>query len=458
MAAESRSAASAEEAASVPGLAYHRLIFGGLALLLLALPMVDLPEAGPWLGLKAFLLEIAGIILTVLVLSRGDWTASRVRAALGAPINLAILGFILWIGVSAATATVPRYARYDAMRHLGGVLVYVGALYGLSARRQLNKAVWLIAAVGSLSAIAAFLNAAEDDVQRISGAFHNQQLLAGFLCVLFPLTLVASQQEKEPWPKIGLQVAVVIIGAGILVTQNRSAWLGAGVGLVVVVCLYFLYGRDPGAGLQRAQVIMPLLIISLIVGLFVGMSRMSGSLSARAGTLSQLQRDDSFQWRLGMWSKALRMLRDRPLTGWGVGSYPLQQALYDHPAVKGRTQRQIAAGGAGLAENAHNTFLQLGAETGVPGLLLYLSVFVSFIATGLRALPRLRRGFRQGVLMGALGGAVAHLVSAFGSPAWEFPECSTFLWVILALGMVAAGLGDRGREPESARAASSPAM
>lgn len=458
MAAETRSAVSEEEAANVPGLAYHRLIFGGLALLLLALPMVDLPEAGPWLGLKAFLLEIAGIILTVLVLSRGDWTASRVRAALSAPINLAILGFILWIGVSAATATVQRYARYDAMRHLGGVLVYVGALYGLSARRQLNKAVWLIAAVGSLSAIAAFLNATEDDVQRISGAFHNQQLLAGFLCVLFPLVLVASQQEKEAWPKIGLQVAVVIIGAGILVTQNRSAWLGAGVGLVVVVCLYFLYGRESGAGLQRAQVIMPLLIISLIVGLFVGMSRMSGSLSARAGTLSQLQRDDSFQWRLGMWSKALRMLRDRPVTGWGVGSYPLQQALYDHPAVKGRTQRQIAASGASLAENAHNTFLQLAAETGVPGLLLYLSVWVSFVATGVRALRRLRRGFRQGVLMGALGGAVAHLVSAFGSPAWEFPECSTFLWVILALGMVAAGLGDRGREPESARAAGSPAM
>jgi O-antigen ligase len=454
MAAESGSAARTDEPAHSPALSHHRVIFGGLALLLLALPIVDLPEAGPWLGLKAFLLEISGIILAVVVLSRGDWTMARVRSTLGAPINVAILGFIIWIGISAATATVQRYARYDAMRHLGGVLIYVAALYGLSARRQLNKAVWLLATVGSLSAVAAFLNAAEDDVQRIAGAFHNQQLLAGFLCLLFPLALIASQQERDAGPKIGLQVAVVIIGAGLLVTQNRSAWLGAGVGAVVVVGLYFLYGREQGASLQRAQVIIPLLIIALTAGLFIGMSRMSGSLSARAGTLSQLQRDDSFQWRLGMWSKALRMLRDRPLTGWGVGSYPLQQALYDHPAVKGRSQREIAAGGPSLAENAHNTFLQLGAETGVPGLLLYLSVFVGFIGTALRSLPRLRRGFRQGVVIGALGGAAAHLVSAFGSPAWEFPECSTFLWMILALGMVAAGLGDRGREPGSARPAS----
>ena len=93
-----------------------------------------------------------------------------------------------------------------------------------------------------------------------------------------------------------------------------------------------------------------------------------------------------------------------------------------------------------------------------------MTAFIALLHRDLRVARRELISFLLRVALNPLmftfifGGAVAHLVSAFGSPAWEFPECSTFLWVILALGMVAAGLGDRGREPESARAAGSPAM
>lgn len=428
----------------------HRVVFWMLAALLLALPTVILPASGPWLAAKAFVLEAVAIVLAVLVFSRGEWTAARALAAFRQPVNLAVLAFLVWIGISAAMAELPRLARYEALRHLGGGLVYFAALYGLSARRQLDRVLWLLAGVGSLSAVAAFLNAGETDVQRIAGAFHNQQLLAGFLCLLFPLVLVGSQAERETWPRLGMQVAVVVVGAGILVTQNRSAWFGAAAGLILVAALYLLFGRERGVAVQKAQVILPLVIVALTVGLFLAMSRMSGSLSQRAGTLSALANDQSFQWRLGMWDKAARMIRDRPLTGWGVGSFPVVQAQYPHPAVTGgRTQIEIVRTGHGLSENAHNTWLQLAAETGIPGLLLFVSVYLAFFITALRALPRMKRGFRQAVVMGAVGGAVAQAVSAFGNPSWEFAECSTFLWFVLAVGMVAAGIPEGGRSHRS---------
>lgn len=428
----------------------HQLVFWTLALLLAAVVTLRLPESGTWLGLKAFLMEVVGVALVVLVFSRRDWTADRVRAVLLAPTNLAVFGFLAWVGLSLALSDIPRLARYEALRYLGGGLIYFAALHGLSGRRQLRGIVLLIAAVGSLAAIAAFLNASEDELQRLSGAFRNQQLLAGFLCLVFPLVLIGSQREEETGSRIVLQVALVIIGAGLLVTQNRSAWLGAGTGVILVGALYLLYGRGPGLGLQKAQIILPVLIVALTVGLFLGMSRLSGSLSARAGTLSGLGHDNSFQWRLGMWSKALRMVRDRPALGWGVGSFPLQQALYPHPAVRGRTQVAILRDGPSLDENAHNTWLQLGAELGVPGLALFLAIYGTFFAATFRALRKQRPGFRKSVVMGAMGGVAAQAVCAFGSPAWEFVECSVFLWFMLAVGLVAAregtGSSSRGLE------------
>lgn len=433
-------------ARSTPRVKEHRVVFWVLAVLLLGLPTVTLPDSGPWLAVKAFALEAVAIALAVLVFSRGEWTGARVKAAVLNPVNLAALGFLLWVGVSAAGAPIPKFARYEAMRHLGGGLVYFAILYGISARRQLNGFVRLLAVVASLAAIAAFLNAQETSLQAVAGAFHNRQLLAGFLCLLFPLVLIASQLEEETWPKIGLQVAVVIVGAGVMVSFNRSAWFGTVAGVLLLAVLYLVFGREPGTGIQKAQVILPVLIIALTVGLFLMMSRLSGSLSQRAGTLSALSADQSFQWRLGMWDKGLRMFRDRPLAGWGVGSFPIVQAQYPHPAVRTKTQLGILRKGPSLSENAHNTFLQLAAETGIIGVSLFGAVFVAFFVTGFRALRRLRRGFRQGVVMGSMGGVTAMLVSSVGNPAWEFAECSAFLWCMLAVGMVAAGAPDAGRE------------
>src|SRR5688572_22514892 len=88
------------------GMPFHRLVFWITAALLLALPTVVIPPEGVWLGVKAFALEVSGIILAVLVVSRGDWTASRVRSALLAPVNLAVLGFLAWVGISAAIASI----------------------------------------------------------------------------------------------------------------------------------------------------------------------------------------------------------------------------------------------------------------------------------------------------------------------------------------------------------------
>jgi len=417
-----------------------------LGALLLAIATINLPSGQGWLAVKAFAVEVAGILLAVLVVSRGEWTWARARAALTAAPNLMILLFLAWVGVSVVLSDLPMYSRYEGMRHLGGALIYFGVVYGLSVRRHLERFVNVLLLAGSLAAVLAFINYSDTDASRIAGAFREEQLLAAFLSLQLPLVLMASHAEQDSRRRIPAQVAVVILLAGLLVTQNRSAWIGALLAAVTVVGLHLAFGRPAREPVVRKHtMLVPALMVVLAVGLFFFVSRQGGILAGRAGTLAGINRDESFQWRRGMWDKALRMVRDRPLLGWGVGTFGIQQVRYYHPAIPLRQQIDIVNGGPSLSENAHNTYLQLTADLGIPGLILYLGVFVTFFGTALRALRGTRPGFRQAMLIGAVGAIVAQMASAVGNPSWEYAECSVFLWLTLGLGMALSGVGDRGR-------------
>ena len=422
-----------------------RFLFWALAALVVAIPTVTLPNEGMWLGVKAFALEAVGIALAVFIVSRGEWSRERIRAAFTAAPNIAIMALLVWVGVSAALSDLPTFSRFEAMRHLGGALIYFCVVYGLSVRRQLGYLVLALLAAGSLAAVVGLAQAESTEAGRLEGAFHNGELMAGFLALLLPLALMASQTDESGWRRTAIQATVVIIGAGILVTRNRSAWAGTAVALLLMGILYLRYGRQGyKTRLQKHQVLVPVVMVALILGLFLGLSRMGGDFSRRAGTLTSLQQDNSFKWRLGMWDKALRMMRDRPLMGWGVGNFRLQQALYFHPDAPSRQQKTIRRQPSDR-ENAHNSFLQAGAELGIPGLLLFVSLFGAFFVTALGALPRMRPGFRQAMLIASIAAVGGQVVTSFGNPSLEFAECSLFFWLVLGIGMATAGVGERGR-------------
>jgi len=424
-------------------------LFWLLAGLLVVVTTVPLPHGGIWLGARAFAVELVAIILAVSIVSTGEWTRARVLAAVTALPNLAIGAFLLWVGVSAARSDLPDVSRYEAMRHLSGGLIYFSIVYGFSVRRHLGKLVVVLLVAASLASLLAFLTATEGRLDHLSGALRNHQLLAGLLCLSLPVVLVVSQMDEEPWRRYAAQAAAVVVIAGLLVSKNRSAWLGTVVAIIVLAVLYVRFTRrGQPISIRSHQLLLPLITILLAGGLVFAVAQIQGGLGKRAISLSRLTNDASFQWRLAMWNKGIRMANERPLTGWGIGAYPIQQALFFHPAAPSREQRAILATGPRLTENAHNTYVQLAAELGYPGLLLYLAVFGAFFYTTIKGLRSIRPGFRHTILLGATAAVAGQMVAAVGTPAWEFPECSLFLWVILAFGVAAAGVGSRGREPE----------
>jgi O-antigen ligase len=129
---------------------------------------------------------------------------------------------------------------------------------------------------------------------------------------------------------------------------------------------------------------------------------------------------DSADGRLLMWKMAVRVMLENPATGVGPGyyrgAYGDVQAEYFESGRGSETEVNVA----GSPEYGFNEYLQIGAETGVPGLVL----FVVLVAAALWRLFRARSPFTFGLL--ALG------VFAFFSYPFSLLPMKTLFVVFLA--------------------------
>jgi hypothetical protein len=421
-------------------------LFFALAAMMVGLATVGLPNKGLWLGAKALVLEVVAIIVAMVIVSNGDWSRERVKAALSAPVNIALMGFLGWVALSAALSPLPKYSSYEAMRHLGGALVYFCIVYGPSIRRHLSDYTLVLSITGILAAFTSLLSITNTTDLTIAGSYKNIQLLASVLGVLLPIVWLTSRCDDHPLRKMVALSAAGFLLVGVLVLQNRSIWAGCGLALPVLLFLYIKLVFLKRSRIDRSTIIVPALVLALLIGVFFTFSNRPDVLLPKFQSVTALDADKTLNWRKGMWDKAFRMIQRKPVMGWGVGTFPLNQALFYHPlVVPHRSQKQIAEAGPSLSENAHNTYLQLTAELGFVGLGLFLFIFAAWFATAFRGLKDLQPSLRLGVLIGCICSVIVMLVSAFANPAWEYPECSLFYWTALGLGMACCGLGDRGR-------------
>lgn len=114
-------------------------------------------------------------------------------------------------------------------------------------------------------------------------------------------------------------------------------------------------------------------------------------------------------YRLGAWVSALEMISNRPLAGYGPGTYAAEahtQRMAAEIRLRQRLGPPVNAGAFGFA---HQDYLQFAAETGIPSLLAILGALGMLVA-GLLGLARSPGPAEPLALLGVLiAGAVAAL-------------------------------------------------
>ncbi len=312
----------------------------------------------------------------------------------------------------------PGDAVLSASLIVSSVLLATGP--GFAAGRSAGRLAVAACLAGALSSLYSVIQFAGLDlipspggaVSRPFSTMGNPDFLAAYLVAVLPLTVVAWMGRGSGWAAAG----ALAMGAALLLTQSRGAWLGAAAAALAAAPLVRLAGRPLRA--SRGLLVALALAAAGTAGFFA----VHGQARARLGAMFSTGHFDA-AGRLFMWRATMEMVRERPLAGVGPGGYGMA-----YPAMHAR----LAARGPGMpyffTENAHNDFLQLPAELGVPVFGLMIWVWAVFVRLAWR---RIRDG--DDVALGTLLGFIAlEADAAFNFP-WYLVPTQAWFWLSFAL-------------------------
>ncbi|MGH7441556.1 MAG: O-antigen ligase family protein [bacterium] len=252
--------------------------------------------------------------------------------------------------------------------------------------------------------------------RRAHGSLGNPDFLGGWLAMLLPLglaCLVKTRDRVRRWTAL----VCVLMALALLLTLARGAWIAAAMGCAVA---WAALGWKPlprsvwawGLGFGA----LALLLVTLGPGFKVTSGRLDEAWNFHS---------DAWSSRIFMGAVALDLARENPVTGVGPGAFEMEYLRRQGERLWAEPKQPFR-----LTADAHDDWLQTAAETGFPGLI----VWVLFFALALRA------AWLQG---GAEGAAVAGALVAFGVQGcfhfpWDIVPTAGLALVALA---VAAGFG-----------------
>lgn len=441
----------------------HNKLIALILAMVVIVPLIATPADSRFRGVAALGFEGLGIVLLATLLWRADWTLTKsgLRQFLTAGANLPILLFMGLSALSCALSPHRQYSEQELLRVGTGILLYFAVAAHFRRSEQLARLVDALVFVTIGAGLIGLVQYGSSHAAHATGLFSDHQLYGSFLMILLPLVGIMAVTEPNPNRQLLAQIATVLTATCLLLSQARSAWVGAAAGLALLGLLAFTAAQRGDRNGRRSlpQIALPLIMLVMALGFFLLIFPQTSALVGRATSLQHTNTVNTWQIRQHTWHGAEQMIAARPLTGFGLGLYPYYQKEYTRDGMP----ISVIGGAPSLGEQAHNFYLQTAAELGLPGLLLMVAALVTFLVSGFVRLGDMEAGIRRSLLMGSMAGVVAFAADAFASPSWQCGQVSMFLWLTLGLGAACMRPQASGRKERTAvnmadlRAASRPA-
>ncbi len=429
-----------------------KLIVGALALLTLASPAAGLSAVAV---LTPLALAIGGALhvegyrlaemLALTFLAAWLLRANSDRCGPRLPPLMAAAGWLLALAVMTSVGVLTWKMR-DFPSDLADTVARLwGAYFLFSDRVGFSDGARLIEGLGLVAATLWIFRRQPSLAVWLPVALCTGGALAGTMSVLIrertgpSILLHAYRMLGRPAPLFDVNAAASYFAMALCLATGMAA-RGSGTARVVWIPLAVM----PGVGLWLADsrsARAALLITTMLAAVWLVTKARSGR--ARAAALMivlalgltgvfvrniLIERDPTFQgagFRQQFYSTSLRMIAARPLAGVGMGQYARMSALFLTPQL---------AWSYGF-ENAHNYFLQIGGELGIPGLAFFMIWVGSALAVMVRSLDR--AGDVR--LLGAVCGIVAFLMTCVTGHPLLVSEVAFPFWIQFGLTLGLAG-------------------
>ena len=407
----------------------------GDALLLIGIAAMAIPldkyfdardHVGGWPGVRVSAADLA--LFALLPIAAVGALTGRVGNAIPRAVGVIYALLLLQYGLSVANASERDLAMFEMMSavHALAVAMLVGMMFRRELIRPFVALVALQVMLHTGFAVAQVVTgrpvgaawfttagivaeALETGVVRLRpvGLFDHPIIYANVLMLWLPVLFVGLLIAGNRLWQVFIAAALLIGSIGLGLTLSRGAWVStvvAGACLLAMLRAHGLMNRS-----HVARAVAAAAIAAVTIGLPLAPRIWERLTASDAGNLNV---------RFELNGIALSMIGAHPFVGVGLSNFIPVMEHFDPTNVMRRFPATV-----------HNIYLLEGAEAGVPGMLLFVTLLVAVLVCGLRAW-RLTSD-RSSQLLGAaiLAGLVGFAVSQLADFSHRLEPMRSMVWM-----------------------------
>jgi len=353
------------------------------------------------------------------------------------PITRIILIYLLWTFITSLTSSMPVVSFKFFLAKLWFIsVIYILGIVIFKNKKRILSFFWLyLAGLTLVIVYTLFIHAtngfSEEAAHWAMEPFYKDHTIYGaLLAFYFPVIigmLFVTKIDKAG--KIILVGLMVLFFIAIVLSYTRAAWVSLIAALVVAIIVFLKINyRTVLSGAVLLVLLFFMYSDSLLYQLGKNSQDSSNNLSEHVESMSNISTDASNLERLNRWSSAIRMFNERPVFGWGPGTYQFQYAPFQKDS-----ETTIITTRSGDLGNAHSEYLGPLSEQGLPGMIIFIVLAISITIFSLRLYSILPRGDLKTIVLFTYLGLFTYYVHGTLNNYLDTDKASIPFWGFIAV-------------------------
>ena len=371
------------------------------------------------------------------------------------PLMILLLVELGWMIICTAFSDLPEIASKRVLVRICYLFVFVVLMAHWLRNPKRRILPWIIYAAGCVYPIinSYFVHARYDFSAKSAywmtkPFFSDHTIYGACLAFIIPgLFILLTDKETfgiRRWKRFFLFLLFLLVLLGEALSYSRAAW----VSLVVMIILAFFIRLRIKLWMIVAGLALVISIIWLNKDSIINSVSRNEAVSTKGDigdhiqSVTNIQTDASNLERVNRWACAIGMASEKPLFGFGPGTYQFVYGRYQVRAYM--TRISTFNGNKG---HAHSELFTALSEQGYPGMVIYLVLMFSTIGYGLKVIYSARDKYSRKIALAALLSLSTFYIHGFFNAFMDTDKMAALVFVMLAV-IISADLELRRKQKE----------
>ena len=356
------------------------------------------------------------------------------------PIVVSVILYIFWILISAITSSHVLVSFKFFLAKLWFIVPVL--LFGTHfLKKESNRIIffWLFLIGTCITIVFSLVHHAQYNFGEKEGHwvmapfFKDHTIYGAIVALIVPISVSLFVYKKQSvLIQTVLIFMIMFILVGLYFSYTRAAWLSIIIAIVVGILVHYRVNFKLLVGIGLAGLLIAFLKWDSIE---MEMARNKNehtteSFNERFQSAANVTTDASNLERINRWSCAISMFNERPIFGFGPGTYAFEYAPFQEPE-----NLTIISTNFGDLGNAHSEYLGALSEMGIFGLLTFLGVVIAIFYSAVKLYHEYPMADKRNrsIVMGIILALTTYFSHAFLNNFLDTDKAAVPIWGMCAM-------------------------